>query len=77
MLDAESYYCYAAFLERAGDKVRAEAMFREALRLNDTHVDTLKAYGDLLSDQQRHAEAEAMYLMAREQSRRQQSQTTL
>ncbi len=47
--DAQSYYAYGAFLDRIGNKVAAEAMYREALKLNGNHVETLKSYGDLLS----------------------------
>ena len=67
--DAESLFCYAAFLDRIGKKDRAESYYREALRADPSHVEANKGYGDYLNEIGRSVEAEAHYLVARDVSR--------
>ncbi|RKZ48868.1 MAG: type IV pilus biogenesis/stability protein PilW [Gammaproteobacteria bacterium] len=59
-----TYNTLAILYQRLGDKVKAEANYQHALRLNSSDASTLNNYGQFLCQEGRYDEAEASFLKA-------------
>ena len=63
--DSESLFDYALFLDKVGEKAKAEIFYKSALVSNPNHVQCRKCFGDLLAESNRQKEAEEQYERAK------------